>query len=114
MLKSNISACHLKLEDWKAAVDSATASLDCLERLQPTKATKGKATGAEDPENGVVEIVGEGEEAEKELANLNLSDERKEDIKRIRAKALMRRAKGKMEQGGWGNLAGAEEGKLAY
>ena len=114
VLKSNISACHLKLEDWKAAVDSATASLECLERLQPTKATKGKETGAEETGNNVVEIEGEGEEAEKELADLKLSDERKEDIRRIRAKALMRRAKGKMEQGGWGNLAGAEEGELAF
>ena len=71
-------------------------------------------TGAEETKPDFVEIVGEGEEAEKELADLKLSDERKEDIKRIRAKALMRRAKGKMEQGGWGNLAGAEEGEVAF
>ncbi|MCJ1403359.1 hypothetical protein MMC11_006582 [Xylographa trunciseda] len=109
VLKSNISACHLKLEDWKAAVESATAALDALERLQPTKARKNTETGEEGKEDIVVEIVGDGEDAEKELAELKLSDERKEDIKRIRAKALMRRAKGKMEQGGWGNLAGAEE-----
>ncbi|MCJ1472431.1 hypothetical protein MMC13_001079 [Lambiella insularis] len=110
VLKSNISACHLKLEDWKAAVESATASLDALERLQPTKRSK-KDTDTEDEKaaDAVVEIEGEGEDAEKELADLKLSDERKEDIKRIRRKALMRRAKGKMKQGGWGNLAGAEE-----
>ena len=110
MLKSNISACHLKLEDWKAAVESATASLDALERLQPTKGKKSTELD-EEKDGAVVELEGEGEDAEKELADLKLSDERKEDIRRIRAKALMRRAKGKMEQGGWGNLAGAEEGQ---
>ena len=111
VLKSNISACHLKLEDWKAAVESATASLDALERLQPTKAKKSVEPGDEGQNGAVVEIEGDGEEAERELAELKLSDERKVDIKRIRVKALMRRAKGKMELDGWGNLVGAEEGE---
>lgn len=114
VLKSNIAACHLKLEDWKEAVESATAALDALDRLQPRKkVTKGKECDGEDEKAGaVVEIVGgDDDDVEKELAELKLSDERKEDIRRIRAKALMRRAKGRMEQGGWGNLAGAEEGE---
>ena len=110
-MKSNISACHLKLEDWKAAVESATAALDALERLQPTKAKKSTGPSEDDKDGAVVEIEGDGEEAERELAELRLGDERKVAIKRIRAKALMRRAKGKMEQDGWGNLVGAEEGK---
>ncbi|MCJ1292259.1 hypothetical protein MMC34_003809 [Xylographa carneopallida] len=109
VLKSNISACHLKLEDWKAAVESATAALDALERLQPTKAKKSTGPSEDDKDGAVVEIEGDGEEAERELAELRLGDERKVAIKRIRAKALMRRAKGKMEQDGWGNLVGAEE-----
>ena len=113
MLKSNIAACHLKLEDWKSAVDSATAAIESLERLSPEKKVekKGDADGNGD-DNGVVEIEGEGEEADKELASLKLSDQRKEDILRIRAKALMRRAKAKSELGGWGNLQGAEEGTV--
>ena len=114
VLKSNIAACHLKLEDWKAAVESATASLDSLNKLQPTKAAKEKKTEGEKENGQVVEIEGEGEEGEQELAELKLSDEREEGIKRIKAKALLRRAKGKMEQGGWGNLAGAEEGGLWF
>jgi hypothetical protein len=32
------------------------------------------------------------------------------DIERIKAKALMRRAKARSEQGGWSVLQGAEEG----
>lgn len=108
MLKSNISACHLKLEDWKAAIESATAALDALDRLAPKKPDKEQKDG--DAEHGVVEIEAEGPAAEKELADLQLSDQRREDIRRIRAKALMRRARAKSEQGGWGNLQGAEEG----
>lgn len=114
VLKSNIAACHLKLEDWKEAVESATAALDALDRLQPRKkVTDGKEYKGEDEKAGaVVEIVGgDDDDVETELAELKLSDERKEDIRRIRAKALMRRAKGRVEQGGWGNLAGAEEGE---
>lgn len=97
----------MKLEDWKAAIDAATASLDALDRLQPE--TRVETAGHGDGE--VVEIAGEGDEAEKELENLKISDERKTDIQRIRAKALMRRAKARSEQGGWSNLQGAEEGE---
>ena len=108
VLKSNISACHLKLEDWKAAIESATAALDALDRLTPKKLRSEQQDG--DTEHGVVEIEAEGPEAEEELAELETSDQRREDIRRIRAKALMRRARAKSEQGGWGNLQGAEEG----
>lgn len=113
MLKSNIAACHLKLEDWKSAVDSATAAIESLERLLPKKKAEQKGDGERSGgDDGVVEIEGDGEEAEKELASLKLSDQRKDDILRIRAKALMRRAKAKSELGGWGNLQGAEEGTI--
>ncbi|KAI9872855.1 MAG: hypothetical protein M1830_001121 [Pleopsidium flavum] len=106
VLRSNIAACHLKLEDWKAAVDAATSSLEALGRLEPKKDEK----AAECNHDEVVEIEGEGEDAEKELDKLKTDDKRKEDIQKIRAKALMRRAKARSEQGGWGNLQGAEEG----
>ncbi|MCJ1485737.1 hypothetical protein MMC06_005912 [Schaereria dolodes] len=109
VLRSNIAACHLRLEDWKAAVAAATASLDCLDRLEPKKKEKEENQAEKGEDDGIIEIEGEDDEVEKELANLKLSDERKEDIRRIRAKALLRRAKGKLEQGGWGNLAAAEE-----
>lgn len=56
--------------------------------------------------DGIVEI--EGEEVD-ELKKLEISDQRKDDIQRIRAKALMRRARAKSELGGWGNLQGAED-----
>lgn len=111
VLQSNVSACHLKLEDWKAAIESATAALDGLQRLDPKSGTEGKKEAVED---GVVEIEAEDEGIEEELAKLEVSDQRREDIKRIRAKALMRRAKAKSEDGGWGNLQGAEEGLSSH
>ncbi|MCJ1230730.1 hypothetical protein MMC12_007404 [Toensbergia leucococca] len=107
VLKSNIAACHLKLEDWKAAVDTATAALDALERLEPKNVRQNDEEGHGD--GGIVEIIGEGGEVEKELASLKIKDQRRDDVQRIRAKALMRRAKARIEQGGWGNLQGAEE-----
>ena len=107
MLKSNIAACHLKLEDWKSAIETATVALDALDRLFPKEAEKGDK---KEDEGAVVELEGDDEDAEKELARLQISDQRRNDIQRIRSKALMRRAKARTEEAGWGNLQGAEEG----
>lgn len=117
MIRSNIAACHLKLEDWKAAVDAATACIDCLERVIPSSVQKDadapQTKGEGDSKNhtdGVVEISGDDEEAEQEeLKRIQKYDERRNDVARIRAKALMRRAKAKSQQGGWANLQGSEE-----
>jgi hypothetical protein len=58
----------------------------------------------------VVELSGQDEEAEqKELERLEQDDKRKEDIGRIRAKALRRRARARVELAGWANLQGAED-----
>lgn len=40
VLHANIAACHLKLSEWKEAVEQATKSLDCLERLDPLPKAK--------------------------------------------------------------------------
>ncbi|KAA8650956.1 hypothetical protein EYZ11_003186 [Aspergillus tanneri] len=114
VLRSNMSACYLKLEDWKASVDSATACIDCLDRVIPpsaesdTASTKDKQQDSEST-NAVVEISGDDDEEQKELLRLQIMDQRKQDVMRIRAKALMRRARAKLQLGGWGNLQGAEE-----
>lgn len=105
MLRSNIAACHIKLEDWKAAVESATSALEALDRLPKEKID---AEGGGDAGVGVVEIE-EGEEGDKQLEDLRARDERREDVRKIRAKALLRRARGRVELGGWADLAGAEE-----
>jgi tetratricopeptide (TPR) repeat protein len=139
VLQSNIAACHLRLEQWKEAVQSCEKGLDGLEREMPTKpkskTKKGKTkpkessrtrlnsdTESEDeipkePEqqdDTIVELDSDQDEATA-LASLNLSDARKEDIHRIRTKLLLRRARGRSSmpaQSGsstWANLSGALE-----
>ncbi|KAJ5712527.1 hypothetical protein N7493_008995 [Penicillium malachiteum] len=120
VLRCNISACYLKLEDWKSAIDSATMSLDRLEKIIPTESLKStdqpeskdsKPTSSTTKNNdAVVEISGDDAEAEeKELQRLKELDETRTNVLRIRAKSLMRRAKAKSQSGGWANLQGAEE-----
>ncbi|KAE8145695.1 putative tetratricopeptide repeat protein 1 [Aspergillus avenaceus] len=113
VLRSNMAACYLKLEDWKASVDSATSCLDRLEKIIPSADESDKPKNRKQDSgsaDAVVEISGDNEEAEQEeLKRLHKNDERKNDILRVRAKALMRRARAKSQLGGWGNLQGAEE-----
>ncbi|KAF7715084.1 Uncharacterized protein PECH_003554 [Penicillium ucsense] len=119
VLRSNIAACCLKMEDWKAAIDSATASLDRLEKIIPMTDGEneiGKGKRASDPvatsteHTDVVELSASDAEAEeKQLAQLKDLDTQRTNVLRIRAKSLMRRAKAKSNLGGWGNLQGALE-----
>lgn len=62
--------------------------------------------------DGVIELPDDEEDETEALKKIQDNDKRKEDIKRIRAKALMRRARARSEQGGWGNLQGALEGTI--
>jgi len=118
VLKSNIAACYLKLDEWKEAVKSASEAVSSLDRLEIQAQEKEKVkpkTKDEEEADVEEEIVSSGaaraapplpeEESPAEVA----ARQRAEDIKRIRAKALMRRAKARGELGGWSNLAGAEE-----
>lgn len=57
----------------------------------------------------IVEINSDEEDESAVLEKLKISDERKADVQKIRAKALLRRARGRIELGGWSNLAGAQE-----
>ncbi|RYP90954.1 hypothetical protein DL770_002959 [Monosporascus sp. CRB-9-2] len=121
VLKSNIAACHLKLEQWKEAIKSATESLDGLSRLEKAEFSEKQAEGEEkskveeDGDNDVgEEIVSLGAQksapaAREETAAEAARRKRQEDVLRIKAKALMRRARARSELGGWSNLSGAEE-----
>ncbi|KAI1775757.1 hypothetical protein F4818DRAFT_414855 [Hypoxylon cercidicola] len=119
VLKSNIAACHLKLEQWKEAVKAATDSIDGLDRLEKSEASrepneeegKKKDTEEDDAEE---EIVSSGAQKsapapKQESVSDIIRRKRQEDIRRIRAKALMRRARARSELGGWSNLSSAEE-----
>lgn len=117
VLKSNIAACHLKLSEWKTAVEAATEALDGLELELPSGRKKGKGKGEGggvnegEAQGEVVEIDAEDEdEVAAKVAALNLSDERRRQILSLRTKSLLRRAKANVELGGWGPLGAAVEG----
>jgi hypothetical protein len=107
VLKSNVAACYLKLEDWKEAVKAASAALDGLDRLQKKGKEEGAEKKVEEEEEADEEIVSEGATKAEDTSE---KGKREADIERIRAKALMRRARARSEQDGWASLQGAEEG----
>ncbi|ESZ92606.1 hypothetical protein SBOR_7023 [Sclerotinia borealis F-4128] len=122
VLKSNVAACHLKLEKWKEAAKASSEALDGLEKLQKDEEKNGAGNGDGD-EEAKKEEVKEEEEADEEIISEGATkaedtkgkdiddakDSRAKDIERIRAKALMRRARARSEQDGWSILAGAVE-----
>ncbi|EAA32729.2 hypothetical protein GE21DRAFT_6313 [Neurospora crassa] len=114
VLRSNVAACHLMLEAWKDAITHATKALDLLDKLEREDklAAEKEEKEKEDVEE---EIVSAGAakagpavpvtETEAQIAR----QKRLEDIARIRAKALLRRARARSELGGWSTLEGAIE-----
>ena len=114
VLKSNVAACHLKLEDWKEAVKAATAALDGLGKLQG-KGGEGKKdveSSVEEPEEKIdEEIISEGATRAEDTSD---KGKREADIDRIRGKALMRRARANSELGGWAALQSAESGNVSF
>ncbi|CAH0058560.1 unnamed protein product [Clonostachys solani] len=103
VLHSNIAACHLKLEQWKDAVKSATASLTALEALeQPASAPPKDKDDGDQEEEGIEEIVSAG------AAKAHDPAAQPTDIQRIRIKALLRRSRAHAQSGTWSSLAAAE------
>jgi len=103
VLRSNIAACHLKLEEWKQAVESATQALEALNNIDaPPAASKDNADLG-----GVVEEVDDATEVR--IAALTRTGKSINDVHKLRTKALLRRAKGRREVGGWSSLQGALE-----
>ncbi|OAL50800.1 tetratricopeptide repeat protein-like protein 1 [Pyrenochaeta sp. DS3sAY3a] len=113
VLRSNIAACHLKLSEWKEAVESATRALESLDRLDPPapKDTT-TSTAAEESSNPAV-IEGPGtvtevnDTTELLLSALSRTGHSLTSIHRLRTKALLRRAKARHQVGGWASLQGA-------
>ena len=116
VLKSNISACYIKLADWKDAIDAATAAIEGLERVDPApvppetsheglKAT-GDAPGGTEDEAKVEEV---DDAAAERISTLARTGHTLTEVRKLRAKALLRRAKARAEVGGWASLAGADE-----
>jgi tetratricopeptide (TPR) repeat protein len=108
VLHSNITACHIKSEQWKEAVDSATKSIEALERIDPLPKPKDAIKATLQTQSAVEEI--DDETAEK-IEALEKSGRTRDDVQKIRVKAFLRRAKARSETGGWAALQGAYEGK---
>ncbi|KJR87949.1 tetratricopeptide repeat protein 1 (TTC1) [Sporothrix schenckii 1099-18] len=127
LLRSNMAACYIKLDDWKQANRSATEALEALDKEQrriekekanPKKEEPTDGNGVEQDDESVEdEIVSEGaklaarpppppKEPTPPPAPVGPTDQ---DILRIRSKILLRRGRARSELGGWANLAGAEE-----
>ncbi|EMD91593.1 hypothetical protein COCC4DRAFT_30421 [Bipolaris maydis ATCC 48331] len=109
VLRSNIAACHLKLEEWKQAVESATKALEALNRIDPPPAPK------ETGKDGEKEVTGGGavqeidDTTEVYLDALTRTNHTIDDVHKLRTKALLRRAKARHEFGGWASLQGSLE-----
>ena len=120
VLKSNVAACHIKLEEWDEAAAAATAAISGLDRLVPEWKTarekrEDKSDGAEGQERGEddarVKEVADDEAVksnEEVVAAPQLTPERRLQATTLRAKSLMRRARANTARGGWANLAAAE------
>lgn len=106
VLRSNISACHIKLEEWKEAVESATKALDALDRVDPPPAKESGENGRGDTVGGVSEI---DDSTEILLEALTRTGHGISDVQKLRTKALLRRAKARHEVGGWASLQGSLE-----
>ena len=112
VLRSNVAACHLKLQEWKDAVESATKGVECLERLEPLPMLKKPTTDSD----GKVEVAEEGqivEEVDESVADrieaLTQSGHTIDEVRKLQIKMLMRRGKGRSEQNSWTTLQGADE-----
>jgi len=119
VLKSNIAACFIKMEEWKKTIDAATEAIDGLERVDPVPKPQKSSEGTND--NSQVSEKRDGKETGEKVIEVDEEIERKlrvlerrghglENVRKIRVKALLRRAKARMELGGWAALQGADEG----
>jgi tetratricopeptide (TPR) repeat protein len=106
VLHSNIAACHIKLAEWKAAVESATQAVEALDRVDPPLPGPAKEGG---DGGGVMELEEVDEATEVRIAALTRTGKTVNDVHKLRTKALLRRAKARKEVGGWSSLQGSLE-----
>ncbi|KAF2447699.1 hypothetical protein P171DRAFT_230249 [Karstenula rhodostoma CBS 690.94] len=107
VLRSNIAACHLKLEEWKQAIESATQALEALDAIDPPASIAEKDGSGGDAGAGKVEEMDDATEVR--IAALTRTGKTINDVHKLRTKALLRRAKARQQVGGWSSLQGALE-----
>ncbi|KEQ87579.1 putative tetratricopeptide repeat protein 1 [Aureobasidium pullulans EXF-150] len=112
VLHSNIAACHIKSEQWKEAIDSATKSIEALERIDPLpkpKESQGTGQGKLQTQSAPSAVEEIDDETAEKIEALEKSGRTRDDVQKIRVKAFLRRAKARSETGGWAALQGAYE-----
>ncbi|RMY72635.1 hypothetical protein D0862_14419 [Hortaea werneckii] len=116
VLRSNIAACHLKLEEWKEGVASCDKGIENLERLEklPSIRKNKKEEGEEEAgegegEGGAAQIEEVDENLSFRIEKLRLSGQTLDSIRKLQIKLLHRRARARTSLGGWSALQGAEE-----
>lgn len=118
VLHSNIAACHIKLAEWKEAVESATKALDALDMLDPPtpannlndgeeKGQKSKESPGNTGAGGIITEVDDSTETY--LEALQRTGRTIHDVHKLRTKALLRRAKARHQVGGWASLQSSLE-----
>jgi hypothetical protein len=131
VLESNITACHLKLQQWQLAVDCATEALNRLNQLilaipmddfasqakvLPSISTKETESSTSDPSGLLISHgvrVERNSMAEIELSSLAGRGILKHHIDKVKSKVLLRRAKGREGLCTWVALQAAEEGRIS-
>ncbi|KAI7337613.1 hypothetical protein KC354_g17602 [Hortaea werneckii] len=111
VLRSNIAACHLKLEEWKEGVESCEKGIENLERLEklPSIQKNKKEEGEGDEGEAAAEIEEVEENLSARIEKLRLSGQTLDSIRKLQIKLLHRRARARTSLGGWSALQGAEE-----
>jgi hypothetical protein len=105
VLRSNITACFLQLKEWKSCIEQADKGLQCLEEYEKEEADS-ESKGQEDR---IVEVA-DDEVVEEGIVEEVRARHTKDEVQKIRIKLLLRRAKARVETGGWAALNGAVEG----
>lgn len=121
VLRSNIAACHLKLQEWKECIESAEKGIASLENLEPLPSLpkpKGQKQGeggggGKEEEDDDGDDTGKVEEVTATLASrietLQQSGHTLSQIRSLQIKLLLRRAKANSSLSTWSSLQAASE-----
>jgi hypothetical protein len=109
VLRANMAACFVKLKEWKRVVEEADRGLDSLDDWENEK--ERPSIEDEDATEPPDSTASDGGPKSKERKNSDHPEPSHEDIRRIRSKLLLRRAKAGTEMGGWAALQRSLEGK---
>jgi tetratricopeptide (TPR) repeat protein len=128
VLRANIAACHLKLTEWKEAVEQATKSLECLDRLDPlprpvkeddsreekvdptpVRPVPARPSKSYAPTSAPGTITELDDTAATAMEALALSGHTYSEVQKLRIKALMRRSSASSSLNTWSSLQSASE-----